>query len=156
MHSGARWAMRCRPGKLSWLAVYLALLGSAQAALAGPQEQSGGFSFPVRHEGLGAFAVPSVPVELVPPAFQEGVRRVLAQPTLAARGPAETFACDPAMYHWLLDNPHHAVHLWKQLGAKTTDVEVRGQGRFGYRDSNGTDIWWETVLNGGGLRVWYS
>jgi hypothetical protein len=136
-----------------WSLMVVCLSGQAHAF---PDDRSAGFAYPVRQEGPDAFVIPQVPLESVPARFRDGVARVLEKPTLAARGTTETFTCQPSMYYWLLDNPHHSVHLWRQMGAKTTDVEDRGNGRFGYRDANGTDVWWETVVRAQGLRVWYS
>jgi hypothetical protein len=35
-------------------------------------------------------------------------------------------------------------------------IENRGNGRFAYRDENGTDVYWDTVLRIPGLRIWYA
>jgi hypothetical protein len=100
--------------------------------------------------------MPSVPLDLLPPAVRESVRKVLDKPTLATRGPAEVFRCHPGMYQWLLEHPDSAISLWRVLGARVTDIENRGNGRFGYRDENGSDVHWDTVLRLPGLRVWYA
>jgi hypothetical protein len=99
---------------------------------------------------------PGVPLEQVAPGFRDHVRAVLAQPTLATRGPAETFNCRPAVYHWLLDHPDQAVRLWYALGAGCALVEDRGGGVFGWRDGQGSDVRWQSVLNTAGQRLWYA
>jgi hypothetical protein len=97
-----------------------------------------------------------VPLEQVAPAFRDRVRAVLARPTLATRGPAETFNCQPPVYHWLLDHPDLAVRLWHSLGARCASVEDRGDGLFGWRDGQGSDVRWQTVLRAPGQRLWYA
>jgi hypothetical protein len=81
---------------------------------------------------------------------------VLAQPTLATRGPTETFNCQPAVYHWLLDHPDLAVCLWHSLGARCAAVEDRGGGVYGWHDEHGSDVRWQTVLRAAGQRLWYA
>ncbi len=44
-------------------------------------------------------------------------KQLIDRPTVATRGPAETFACTPEQYYWLLDNPDRAVVAWRRLGA---------------------------------------
>src|SRR5262245_40737831 len=61
-------------------------------------------------------------------------RAVLERPTLRARGPAETFACQPALYGWLLDHPDLAVRMWRCLGAECTDIHADGSGGFVWSD----------------------
>jgi hypothetical protein len=100
--------------------------------------------------------MPRVPVEALPGPLQERVRRVVDHPTLSASGPAETFTCQPATYHWLMDHPDQTARLWCLLGARVTDIEDRGGGRFGWHDPRGSDLSWQTVLEVPGLRIWYA
>jgi hypothetical protein len=97
-----------------------------------------------------------VPLEQLPPGFRERVQAVLAQPTLTTRGPSETFNCQPAVYHWLLDHPDLAVRLWHSLGARCALVEDRGGGVFGWHDGQGSDVRWQTALHTAGQRLWYA
>lgn len=131
--------MGCRRRLAGWLGVFAGLLAAG----------------PARATPDAAFG-PGVPLEQVAPAFRERVRAVLAQPTLATRGPAETFNCRPAVYHWLLDHPDLAVRLWYALGARCAAVEDRGGGVFGWHDGQGSDVRWQTVLHAGGQRLWYA
>jgi hypothetical protein len=144
-------------GRLLWWGAWLGLLVVGPVAAQTQQSpDSARFTFPARSAQASGFALPRIPLEQLSPTVRDNVRRVLEQPTLAARGPAESFPCQPNQYHWLLDHPDQAVRLWQLLGARVTDIEDRGQGRFGFRDGNGTDVHWETVLLGPGLRVWYA
>src|SRR5262245_30299473 len=86
-----------------------------------------------------------VPIDLVRADVRERVRAVVTKPTLHPRGPAESFACRPAIYHWLLDHPDRGVAAWQRLGAKCVEIEDRGGGTFGWSDANGGDISWDTV-----------
>jgi hypothetical protein len=80
----------------------------------------------------------------------------MRQPTLAARGPLQVFPGSPIFYRWLLDHPDQAVRIWRRLGARCVDIADRGGGRFGWSDGQGSDIHWDTVLDGPNLKVWYA
>jgi hypothetical protein len=97
-----------------------------------------------------------VPLEQIASAVREHVRQTLERPTYSARGPAESFQCRPAMYHWFLEHPDRAVVAWRRLGARCVDIQDRGDGRFGWSDELGSDVHWDTVYRGPGMRVWYA
>ena len=78
------------------------------------------------------------------------------RPTVFSRGPAETFVCAPEQYYWLLDNPDRVVVAWRRLGAKCVNITRRGPGRFGYSDEQGSDVTWETIHQGPGVRIWFA
>jgi hypothetical protein len=103
-----------------------------------------------------SFPAARIQLEDLPATVRERVRKVLEQPTLSARGPAEAFHCRPAMYHWLLDHPDQAVRLWRFLGATCTDIQDEGGGRFGWQDPQAGVMHWQTVLDGPRQRVWYA
>jgi hypothetical protein len=102
------------------------------------------------------FAPTPVPLDAVNPAVRERVSKVLERPTLTTHGPVEAFTCRPSTYRWLLDHPDRTVSLWRMLGAKCTEIENWGGGRFGWRDDQGSVIHWETVLETGHQRLWYA
>jgi hypothetical protein len=83
-------------------------------------------------------------------------KSLLEKPTVQARGPAETFSCTPEQYYWLLDNPDRAVLAWRKLGAKCVSIQRRGPAKFGYVDEMGSDIGWETIHQGPGVRIWFA
>src|SRR5437879_5385144 len=80
----------------------------------------------------------------------------LLKPVLHVRGPVESFRCDPRSYQWLLDHPDRAVKAWLRLGAKCMMIDDRGNGRFGCKDKDGSDVHWDTVVSGPEKRVWYA
>jgi hypothetical protein len=97
-----------------------------------------------------------VPLEQLPAAIRDGVRRVLEQPTVFAHGPPEAFRAQPAFYCWLLDHPDRGVQMWRRLGAKCVTIVDRGNGYFGWTDGQGTDISWQTIHRSTNLRIWYA
>jgi hypothetical protein len=99
---------------------------------------------------------PRFHLEAVSPDYQKRVRSVLERPTLFARGPVETFHCQPTLYRWLLDHPDRAVQGWIKLGAKCAHITDRGNGRFGWKDDHGSDVHWDTVVRSSRQHVWYA
>jgi hypothetical protein len=97
-----------------------------------------------------------LPLDDMPAAVRDKVRQVVDHPTLYAHGPAETFPCDPAVYHWYLDHPDRAVAAWRKLGAQCVEITDRGDGRFGWSDGGDSDVHWDTVYKGDELRVWHA
>lgn len=89
-------------------------------------------------------------------AHQQEVRQVLQHPTVAARGPSETFPCQPAHYFHFLDHPDQAVRAWRKLGAKCVGINDRGGGEFGWSDELGSEVTWKTIYRDSGKRVWYA
>lgn len=83
-------------------------------------------------------------------------RPLMDNPTVAAKGPAETFPCMPEQYFWLLDNPERAVTAWRRLGAKCVSIQRRGANKFAYADDNGTDLGWEVIHQSATVRIWYA
>lgn len=83
-------------------------------------------------------------------------RPLVEKPTLTARGPAETFYGSPEHYHYFLDHPDHAVAQWRKIGAKCVGIMPRGQGQYGWTDELGSELVWETVHRGPGVRVWFA
>ncbi|MBM4072155.1 MAG: hypothetical protein FJ271_24995 [Planctomycetes bacterium] len=87
---------------------------------------------------------------------QQDVRQVLQSPTVAARGPSETFACRPEHYFHFLDHPDEAVRAWRKLGAKCVGISNLGGGQFGWSDELGSEVTWKTIYRDPGKRVWYA
>jgi hypothetical protein len=105
---------------------------------------------------LAASVAHKVPLDQMPAAVRERVRRVMEQPKLSARGPIEVFRGRMDMYQWLLDHPDRGVTAWRRLGSKCSEITDRGHGRFGWTDGQGSDIHWDTVYRSPLLRVWYA
>jgi hypothetical protein len=147
--------MGCRAGKIGWLGVLVGWL----AASAGSAPAQTLKAEPEPHAALptvtATIAPAPVAVDEMPAAVRDKVRAVMEKPTLTTRGPTEVFTCRPAIYYWLLDNPDQAVHLWRLLGAKCTDIERETTG-FAWHDDQGSKLHWDTVLRTPKQRVWYA
>jgi hypothetical protein len=150
--------MGCRRSVRAWYLGPLALaLAGAPAAAAGPESPrayAATDSDPA--PAAPGVAATAVPLDELPAEVRGRVRAVVERPTLQTRGPAETFVCQPPLYHWLLDHPDLAVRLWRCLGAKCTDIRAEGPDRFGWGDGQGSAVHWTTVLRKPGQRVWYA
>jgi hypothetical protein len=95
-------------------------------------------------------------LDRLPASVQGRVKEVLTRPTIIARGPVETFTCQPNVYHYFLENPERAVCVWRKLGAKVIDIENRGNGRYGWSDRRGSEVGWDTIYRDERQRVWYA
>ena len=96
-----------------------------------------------------------IPLDSLPQPLREKVRSVSDHPSLAAKGPAETFNTDLGTYHWLLEHPDLAVKLWRLQGAKVSDVEQRGD-FYRWHDDQGSEVLWHTALRSPGTHIWYA
>ena len=96
-----------------------------------------------------------IPLDSLPQHLREKVRAVLAQPTLSAKGPAETFNTDLGTYHWLLEHLDQTVKLWRLQGAKVSEIEQRGA-LSRWSDEQGSEVVWQTALGIPGMHVWYA
>jgi hypothetical protein len=101
-------------------------------------------------------AMPRVPLESLAPAMRERVAHVLERPAFTSKGPSETFQAEGHVYRWLLEHPDMAVKLWKQIGAKVSEIHDRGDGVFVWRDENQGEVNWHTAIRAPGLHVWYA
>src|SRR5262249_37216757 len=153
---------RCRMpgwlGRMAWLAAALPWCGSlvrADSPEPGPTETVA-FGWMGGHAAGPLPSGPGVDSDAVPEEYRARVVSLLEKPTLRARGPSETFHCQPPMYRWLLDHPDRAVAVWRKLGAEVTPINDRGNGRFGWRDEQGSDVSWEVVVRGPREQVWYA
>lgn len=149
--------MRSHRKMVGWLGLLLSLsllepaLASAQQPGTDPLPNVG----PRAGKSAGKQGLNSaLPLEQLPAPVQGKARTLLEHPTLRIQGPLEAFNCKPEQYFWLLDNPHLCVRLWKSLGAKVTDIQSLGEGRFAWSDNQGSLITWDTVLATADYRVW--
>jgi len=130
--------------RLAWLLVLLA----ATEAEAGPL-------LPILKKEPAPLPA-SIPWQALDQHSRELALGVVEKPTLAARGPEETFTCKPDQYFWFLDHPDRAVTAWRRLGAKCVSITPRGEGQYGWSDENGSEIIWQTVYKTSALRLWYA
>ncbi len=93
---------------------------------------------------------------LVPEGWQEKVFSVISDPTIKATSMPETFNCDPTTYEWLLENPHHAVTMWKMLGAKCSGIEKEGPQAFYSKEVSGNNINFYQIVDRDGCKIWYA
>ena len=42
------------------------------------------------------------------------------------------------------------------MGAQCAQITIRDDGRFGWKDDQGGDVWWEPVVRTAKQRVWYA
>jgi hypothetical protein len=139
--------MRCPRLEAGWLGVLVGVLwvGAAPA----PAQ-------PTVARAAAGITPPAPPLHLLPTEVRAKVRKITDKPTLSARAPAEEFNGQPALYHWLLDHPDRAGLAWRRLGTPCLEIVDRGQGRFGWADDQGSDLYWETILDCPQMRVWYA
>jgi hypothetical protein len=135
-----------------WLGLMVAGWTAASAATAQSPEPRG----PEHSSTTDAFPMPRVPVEELPAAVRTKVLRVLERPTLHARGPAETFNCQPEVYHWLVNHPDQVVRLWRALGARCTSIEVEAEGTYRWHDPQAGEIHWYTIVDTPQQHIWYA
>ena len=158
--------MECRRKTWGWLLMIgcaaAVSAAKAQTVSDNPQGIVGEANFPsIASPAIPPFARQSffpaaVPLDELHPALRERVRIVLEHPTLTSRGPLEAFRCHPNLYYWLLDHPDLAVHLWRGLGAKCTEIHRRGDGSFSWKDAQNGEVHWQTIVRSSKQRVWYA
>jgi hypothetical protein len=136
--------MKGRLRQLAWLTVLVAPLWASAASAV---------TYLHRNDVPSAR---SVPLDKIDERYRELVRQVLDKPMLSGRGPSETFNCRPEHYCWFLDHPDRAVVAWRRLGAKCVSINPRGDGKFSWADDTGSEVVWETVYKGPGVRVWFA
>jgi hypothetical protein len=101
-------------------------------------------------------AAQMIPLDSMPPALRDRIRKVVNQPTLVTHSEAAEFKGSPKMYEWLLDHPDRAVLAWQRVGVECAPIADRGNGRFAYTDEEGSEIVWHVVANGPAARIWYA
>jgi hypothetical protein len=130
--------------EVGWLAALVGLCWASAGALAQPAPRP------------SSAAPARLSLDELSPQVRERIRRILEQPTISARAPAEDFDGRPALYHWLLDHPDRAAQAWHRLGTPCLDITDRGHGRFGWADDQGSDLYWEVIHDTPDLRIWYA
>src|SRR5262245_53173117 len=103
-----------------------------------------------------AAAARLVPLDTLPPALREKVKKTITQPTLVTHAPVEEFDASPAMYEWLMEHPDRAAAAWQRLGVNCQPIADRGKGLFGWSDDHGSDVSWSIVSRSPTCRIWYA
>jgi hypothetical protein len=97
-----------------------------------------------------------VPLESMPSATRDALSKVMKDPTLTAVSPADEFVANPDMYQWLLDHPDRTAGAWRKLGVAAVEIKPLKDGRFCWKDENGSELVWQNVAQGPTGRVWYA
>jgi hypothetical protein len=119
-------------------------------------------AIPARAEPRGEKARPSgtlplpVALESMPAATRDALSKVMKDPTLTAVSPAEEFVAQPDMYQWLLDHPDRTAGAWRKMGVAAVEIKPLKDGRFCWKDENGSELVWQNVAQGPTGRVWYA
>jgi len=97
-----------------------------------------------------------VALEAMPAATRDALTKVMKDPTISAVSPAEEFVAQPDMYQWLLDHPDRTAGAWRKLGVAAVEIKPLKDGRFCWKDENGSELVWQNVAQGPTGRVWYA
>lgn len=150
MASTLRWAVA------AFLAPFMTLLCCCigwSAPAASDAETSGSAQ---AGEFTQKVAAAQIPLDKLDEGLRGKVDKLLRQPALYSRSPSRAFPCRPAVYHWLLDNPHLAARAWQGLGAKCATIEKQAEGVFTGSDALGGKVRWQAVAHETGWRAWYA
>ena len=97
-----------------------------------------------------------VALEAMPAATRDALMPVLKDPTITAVSKADDFVAHADMYQWLLDHPDRTSQAWRKLGIGAVEIKQLRDGRFVWRDDNGSELVWQSVARGPNGRVWYA
>jgi hypothetical protein len=139
--------MECYRVRRGWMAILTCLVGAAICRGA-----PAGFESSPNQLGFASFpALDSLPAQ-----FRAQLGTVIKKPALRARGPVETFRCDPALYYWLLDHPDRVCKGWQRMGARCIPIHEEGPKRYGCKDEQGNVVHWDTVVSDHQMQIWYA
>lgn len=97
-----------------------------------------------------------VSLDTLPTAMKDALTKVIAAPTITAIAPAEEFASKSETYLWLLDHPDRVCLAWKRLNVEAIDIRCLEDGRFTWKDGQGSELTWRTIVKNGEGRIWYA
>ena len=97
-----------------------------------------------------------VALDTLPAATRETLNKVLQAPTLSAISPADEFPSSSEMYLWLLDHPDRVSLAWQRLKIAAIDIKAQPDGKFCWKDEQGSELCWRTVAKSGEGRIWYA
>lgn len=97
-----------------------------------------------------------VALEAMPAVTRDAITKVMKSPTITAVSPTEEFVGHPDMYQWLLDHPDRTSLAWRKLGVGAAEIKTMKDGRFVWRDDNGSEMVWQAVAKGESGRIWYA
>jgi hypothetical protein len=105
--------------------------------------------------GVGRRVDPAqvVPMDKVPPEYQESVAEVIRDHTFHRQGEAESFPCTPGLYLSLVNEPLLTLALWKDLADSPVQLRQISANRYQGEDGAGTTATWDFVLRTPGVHV---
>ncbi|HVK08583.1 MAG TPA: hypothetical protein VM597_07375, partial [Gemmataceae bacterium] len=97
-----------------------------------------------------------VALDAMPAVTREALSKVMKDPTITAVSDPDEFVAHPDTYQWCLDNPDRTGSAWRKLGVGAIEIKRLKDGRFFWKDDNGSELVWQTVAKGPTGRVWYA
>lgn len=97
-----------------------------------------------------------VALEAMPAITRDTISKVMKSPTLTTTAQAEEFVAHSDMYQWLLDHPDRTSAAWRKLGVAASEIKPLKDGRFVWRDENGSEMVWQAVAKSDQGRIWYA
>jgi len=111
---------------------------------------------PALHGYKSAALKPPVNLDTLPAATREMLGKVMKSPTLSAISNAEEFSSSCDVYTWLLDHPDRVCVAWQRLNVAAIDIRSGANGKFSWKDEQGSELSWSTVARTGEGRIWYA
>jgi hypothetical protein len=108
-----------------------------------------------KSKSAGKLPLP-VALEAMPAATRDALSKVMKDPTLSALSTPEEFVGHPDMYQWLLDHPDRTAGAWRKMGVAAVEIKPLKDGRFCWKDENGSELVWQNVAQGPTGRIWYA
>lgn len=99
---------------------------------------------------------PPVELESLPPVTRDQIGKVMHAPTLTATATADEFTSPCETYLWLLDHPDRVSLAWQRINVAAIDIVAHADGRFTWKDEQGSELCWKTVCQNGDGRIWYA
>lgn len=97
-----------------------------------------------------------VALEEMPVVTRDALSKVMKSPTITAVSEPAEFVGHTDTYQWLLDNPDRTALAWRKLGVGAVEINRLKDGRFVWKDEQGSELVWQSVARGPVGRVWYA
>ena len=104
---------------------------------------------------LGTLPLP-VPLDQLPGPTRDAMRKVMKDPTVTAVCQPQEFVAHSDTYLWLLDHPDRTAAAWRKLGVPAIEIRPMKDGRFYWKDPDGSELVWQTVASGPSGRIWFA
>ncbi len=131
--SGNRLRLRlCANQLLLMLAAWVAVIVAATLANAEGGTQA------TTAKSARLEAMRAIPMEKVDTRYRSAVKQVLNDSSLYRRLPTQTFACEPKLFTYMMQNPESLVEIWRRLGITRIELKRIGGSSFRLTDNSGT------------------